>query len=360
MAFHFRGDFMTEETFRWRLPYEAPMQLAGFAWFERDRVYNRLPRNFAKPFRDPVEELAAHTAGGQIRFQTDSPRVAVRVKLKGPHNMDHMPATGQCGFDCYAGEPGAQRFCGTSRGDRAREQYESIVMSAPDRRMRAVTLNFPLYQGVEEVLVGLAPEAEILPPPPYRDDRPVIVYGTSITQGGCASRPGMLYTNILSRWSNRPYVNLGFSGNGKGESELAEAIADIPNPGGYVLDYEANAGLDGIKSTLAPFIAILRDAHPKAPILVVSRPRFAGEWLNPEVTAAREQARDFQRDTVDRLQSAGDGNIFFLDGGGLLGEKDWEECTVDGVHPTDLGFLRMAEGLWPVLNTILQNRLLAK
>jgi len=351
---------MTEETFDWRLPYEAPMQLAGFAWFAKDRVYNRLPRNFGKPFRDPVEELAAHRAGGQIRFQTDSPRVAVRVKLKGAHNMDHMPASGQCGFDCYAGEPGAQHFCGTSRIDRSLDQYEAAVMNVPDRKMRAVTLNFPLYQGVDEVLVGLAPDAQILQPPPYADERPVIVYGTSITQGGCASRPGMLHTNILSRWSNRPYINLGFSGNGKGEPELAEAIAEIQNPGGYVLDYEANAGLDGIKSTLDPFIAILRAAHPKTPILVVSRTRFAAEWLNPEALAAREQARDFQLDTVDRLQSAGDENIFFLDGGGLLGEKDWEECTVDGGHPTDLGFLRMAEGLWPVLNTVLGDKIIAK
>jgi len=351
---------MTEETFRWHQPSEAPMQLTGFAWFAKDRVYNRLPRNFGKPFRDPVEELATHTAGGQIRFRTDSPQVAVRVKLTGAHNMDHMPATGQCGFDCYAGAPGDQHFCGVTRFDRAADHYESIVMNAPERTLRAITLNFPLYQGVEEVLVGLAPDAQLLPPPPYADDRPVIVYGTSITQGGCACRPGMLHTNILSRWTNRPYINLGFSGNGKGDPELAEAIAEIPNPGGYVLEYEANAALEGLKNTLDPFIAILRAAHPATPILVVSRPRFAGERLNPEVTAAREQAHDFQRDTVARLQGAGDINIFFLDGGSLLGERDWEECTVDGVHATDLGFLRMAEALLPVLNTILGDRMVAR
>jgi len=350
---------MTDDTFRWRQPYEAPMQLAGFAWFPKDRVYNRLPRNFGKPFRPDVEYLAANTAGGQIRFQTDSPRVAVRVKLKEAHNMDHMPATGQCGFDCYAGAPGDQHFCGVARFDRAADHYESIVMSAPDRKLRAITLNFPLYQAVEEVLVGLAPDAQVLLPPPYVDDRPVIVYGTSVTQGGCACRPGMLFTNILSRWSNRPYINLGFSGNGRGDPEVAEAIADVPNPGGCVLDYEANAGQEGLENTLDAFIAILRAAHPQTPILVVSRIPFAGELLDPEVVSAREKSRDFQRDTVARLQSAGDPHIFFHDGADLFGGKDWEECTVDGVHATDLGFLRMAEGLWPVLNTILGDRMMA-
>ena len=347
---------MTEETFRWHLPYEAPMQLAGFAWFEKDRVYNRLPRNFGQPFREPVEYLATNTAGGQIRFQTDSPQVAVRAKLLGPHNMDHMPATGQCGFDCYVGEPRAQQFVGITRFDRAADHYECIVMNASERAMRNITLNYPLYQGVEEVHVGLAPDAQILPPPPYADDRPVIVYGTSITQGGCACRPGMLHTNILSRWSNRPYINLGFSGNGKGDPEVAEAIADIPDPAGYVLDYEANAGQEGLENTLEIFIAILRAAHPRTPILVVSRPRFASEWVNPDATKTREKARDFQCDTVARLAAAGDGNIFFHDGADQYHDKDWFECTVDGVHATDLGYLRMAETLWPVLNTVLGDR----
>ena len=351
---------MTEQTFRWYQPYEAPMALQGFPWFARDRVYNRLPRHFAKPFRPDVEYLATNTAGGQIRFQTDSAKIMLRVKLAGAHNMDHMPATGQCGFDCYAGPPFAQRFCGTTRGDRARTEFEAAVMGAPDRQLRNITINFPLYQGVEEVQVGLEEGAQVLAPPPYADERPVIVYGTSITQGGCACRPGMLYTNILSRRMNRPFINLGFSGNGKGDPEVAEAIAEIPDPAGYVLDYEANAQLNGLRETLEGFIEILRAAHPAAPILLVSRIRFAGELLNPEMEQARLAARDYQRDVVDKRNAAGDPYLFFHDGADLLGEADWDECTVDSVHPTDLGFLRIAEGLQPVLNSVLADRLLAK
>ena len=294
---------MVEETLRWYLPYEAPMALQGFAWFARDRVYNRLPRQFPKPFRPEVEALATNTAGGQVRFRTDSRRVAVRVKLAGEHGMDHMPATGQCGFDCYAGEPFAQHYCATARFNRGTTEYESLLLQAPDRQPRYVTLNFPLYQGVQEVLVGLETDAQLLPPPPYADDRPVIVYGTSITQGGCASRPGMAYTNILSRRMNRPFINLGFSGNGRGDPEVAEAIAEIPHPAGFVLDYEGNARMEALRNTLPNFIATLRAAHPKTPILVLTCIRFARELIDPSHEQTRLQARDFQQGVVAQLNA---------------------------------------------------------
>ena len=120
-----------EIQFLWHDPTAPPFALAGFAWFARERIYRRLPKQFRHPFPEGVELLANNTAGGQIRFQTDSPRVAVRVKLTEAHNMDHMPATGQCGFDCYVGPPRAQRYCGTTRFDRAATEYESCVMNLP-------------------------------------------------------------------------------------------------------------------------------------------------------------------------------------------------------------------------------------
>ncbi|NLO72779.1 MAG: hypothetical protein GX100_01545 [candidate division WS1 bacterium] len=343
---------MSDSEFTWYAPTDSPFDLQGFAWFERDRVYNRLPRNFPKPFRPELENLALNTAGGQIRFRTDSAQVAVRVTLIAPPAMGHMPATGQAGFDCYVGELGRQRYAGVTRFDVQLSSYESVLMQAPDRDMRSLTLNFPLYQGVQEVLVGLEPDAQLLPPLPYPDPRPVIVYGTSITQGGCASRPGMAYTNLLSRWLQRPFINLGFSGNGRGDAEIAEALAEIPNPAAYVLDYQANAGLEGLQATLDPFLDILRSAHASVPVLVVSRIRYAAEMLDPAVEQARQQASDFQAEVVARRVQAGDSALHFLDGTELLG-PDFDECTVDGVHPTDLGFMRMATGLRPALETVL-------
>lgn len=341
---------------KWHAPTKEPFRLAGFAWFRHDRVYRRFPVKPQWPLPEPVDDLANRTAGGQIQFRTDSPKLFVRARLAAPANMNHMPATGQCGFDCYIGPPKQQRYCSTTKYDHTQTSYECMLFDLAPSEMRNVTLNFPLYQGMKEVLVGLTPNARIEAPPPYDDDRPVVVYGTSITQGGCAARPGMAYTNILSRRLNRPFINLGFSGSGKGEPEVARTMAEIPNPACFVLDYEANAWVDGIlEKTLAEFIAILRAAHPRTPILVVSKIRYAGELFKEEMLQGRLVRRDFQRQMVEDLRGNGDDRILFFDGADMLGE-DFDECTVDGAHPTDLGFRRMAQALEPVLEGILGTR----
>jgi len=267
--------------------------------------------------------------------------------------MDHMPATGQCGFDAYVGPVGAMRFAGVTRFKPALDSYECVLFPPSAPLQRSFTLNFPLYQGVNDVEVGLDETAQILPPLPWESPRRVVIYGTSITQGGCASRPGMCYTNILSRRINREFINLGFSGSGRGEPEVAETIAQIERPALFVLDYEANCvSLERLRETLPQFIRILRAAHPHTPILVLSRVRYAREHHDAAALAARRERLAFQRSLVARLRRQGDRRIFFKDGSPLLG-PDFDECAVDGVHPTDLGFLRMANGLEAVFRKLL-------
>ena len=206
---------------------------------------------------------------------------------------------------------------------------------------------------MKRVEVGLAPGCRLAAPPAYGDARPIIVYGTSIDQGGCASRPGMAWTNILSRAMNRPFVNLGFSGNGQGEPELARLIATLRDPALMIVKYEGNAYWDGIlERTLEPFLAILRQAHAAVPILVVSRPPHSKELYDPSERLSPLALREFQIRTVARLWDAGDLNIHFLDGSLLWGE-DWHECTVDGLHPSDLGFQRMAGSLRGAIERVL-------
>ena len=341
----------------WHVPTESPFRLAGFAWFEQDHVYRRLPVKPGWPLPESVDALANSTAGGQIRFQTNSPKLAVRVRLAALANMNHMPATGQCGFDCYVGPPQQQRYIATTKYDHRETSYECVLFdqsgSDAGRAMRNVTLDFPLYQGVEEVRVGLEAGARIQAPPPYADPRPIVVYGTSITQGGCAARPGMAYTNILSRRLNRPFVNLGFSGSGRGEPEVARTMATIEEPACFVLDYEANAAADPpLEDTLDGFIDILREAHPAVPIVVVSRIRYGMESLNGDVVQDRKKRLKFQLNAVESRRAAGDDRIHFVNGADLLGD-DFDECTVDGVHPTDLGFYRIAHAFEPSLVEIL-------
>jgi hypothetical protein len=266
--------------------------------------------------------------------------------------MNHMPATGQCGCDVYLGPPNAQRFCSVTKYNHVETAYEVMLFELA-RELRNVTVNFPLYQGVEEMWIGLDADARILPPPPYDDPRPVVVYGSSITQGGCASRPGMAYTNILSRMFNRPFVNLGFSGEGRGDAAVAHLMGEIADAGCYILDYEANAaGEPNIRDTLPIFIRILHDARPDIPIVVVSKPRYTRDIFQPKSEHARLERLEFQRRTVDELRAAGLAGLHFIDGGPSQGD-DFDECTVDGVHPNDLGFWQMGQFLYAALTPIL-------
>ena len=336
---------------KWQSP-KPPVVVAGFAWFKKEGIFRRLPRRPNWKINENVDSLANSTAGGQLLFRTDSKRLAIRVELTAPAGMYHMPATGQCGFDCYLGAPGKKSFAGTAKFDHTKLSYEHLFYEQAGRNLREITLNFPLYQGVKRVLIGTDPGSRLLSPSPYKNPGKIIFYGTSITQGGCASRPGMAFTNILSRRFNHEIINLGFSGNGRGEPELAKLILEIENPACYILDYEANCfSTELLKKTLPEFIKILRSRNPGIPLLVISRI----PWQHESATQNRKdfgERRKFERETVKRLEAAGDKRIYFLDGSNLLG-RDSEECTVDGAHPTDLGFMRMADRIEPVLKKIL-------
>jgi hypothetical protein len=334
----------------WFSPSEKPFRLVGFKWIDKDKVFRRLPVKPDWPIRKAVDNLANSTAGGQLSFQTDSPKVTVRVKLSRQSGMYHMPATGQSGFDIYIGKPGQQKYFRTAKFGAKVTDYVFELFSGP-KGNRHFTINFPLYNGVKSLALGVKAGSIIKAPLPFVDEESIVVYGTSITQGGCAARPGMAYSNILSRRLNSEFVNLGFSGNGKGEPALAHLINQIEKKKMVVLDYEANVG-EGIKKTLEPFIDLIRSKNPLIPILVISKITYAAELAFPSQMKTLKDRAAFQKNLVEKKKAAGDQNIYFLDGGTLLGEYA-DECTVDGVHPTTLGFMKMANGIEPVIRRIL-------
>lgn len=338
---------------QWLSPQQAPVRIAGFAWLQQEGIYRRMPAKANYPLPPAVDELANCTAGGQIRFRTNSSRLAIRVRLGDFPGHDHMPATAQSGFDCYIGEAGAQRYLSTTRFDRDQREYECPFFENAGSETKSLTLNFPLYQGVEEVLLGIEPGTALLAPKPYDSEERVIFYGTSITQGGCASRPGMAFTNILSRRFHREFINLGFSGAGNGQAEVAHVISQIPHPACYVLDYDANvSSVELMEQTLPVFIGILREKQPQTPILVISRLLVADERYNQARFKLRAGKMQVQRDIVEGLKVQGDRHIEFLDGSSLMGEASLEG-TVDGGHPTDLGFWFMANALTPIIQKML-------
>lgn len=346
-------DTRIEDGLEWHSPLKAPFKLSGFPWIATDGIYRRMPVAPVKPLPEAVDFLANHTAGGQIRFKTNSRKLYLDVKLSPDETMYHMAPTGQRGFDCYLGKPGEMKFVNVTRFKPGDLEFQSLLIEWNNDEVKEVTINFPLYQGVQEVNVGLEIGAEISAPTPYLTEQPIVIYGTSITQGGCATRPGMAYTNILSRAINLEFINLGFSGSGKGEPEVAEVIAGIENPLCLVLDYEANCvSLDLLKQTMPEFIRIYREAHPDVPILVISRIQTPAEDHDPTLKQTFHDRREFQRSFVKELNEHGDERIHFCNGYLMFGDR-YTETTVDGTHPTDLGFMLMAEHLTPVLKRLL-------
>lgn len=352
-----RVNAISEANLTWHSPRDKPFGIFGFAWFAKENRYRRLPKSVTGYIPEAVDHLANHTSGGQIRFQTNASTLSVRVRLSGKADMPHMPATGQCGVDCYISEEGTHhdfQYVNSTKYDINQIEYECVLYENWPSESRNIVLNMPLYQGVEEITIGLSKGAMIKSAPEYVSDKRVVIYGTSITQGGCATRPGMMYSNILSRRIPLEFINLGFSGNGKGEPELAEVISEIDNPACLILDYEGNCvSTEKLKETLPEFIRIYRESHPFTPLVVASRIPYAREKITPHLYKMRSERKDFEQTLVNTLRSKGDLNIYFFDGSKSLGSEDFFECTVDGSHPTDLGFIRMANALESTLKILL-------
>ncbi len=341
------------ERMRWFSPETAPFVLEGFPFFESERRYRRLPLNTDEPMPEWVEALAWNTAGGKLRFHAKLKKLAVRVRLTEGHSYDHLTADGQCGFDCYADDGSGKRFYAVSRFDRSKTEYESVFFAADRQLDLELEINFPLYSGISDVMFGFDWDAEISAPKKRGYGKRIVVYGSSITQGGCATRPGMAYTNILSRRLDAEIINLGFSGSGRAEAEVAREISKIENVGLLLLDCEANChDTEWVESHYPEFIRILRERYPDVPMLVLSASPKTNELYNAKELELRLANKRFERELVEGLRAGGDEAIRFMDYEEMLG-AEWMEETVDGCHATDLGFLYMANGLEPVLREML-------
>ena len=340
------------ENIIWKDARVAPFQLIGFEWIKKDSVYRRLSKEPNWKISEDVDQLADQTAGGQLRFATNSNKIILKVALLERSAMYHMPATGQSGFDLYVKENGNQRYLKTTRFPHDTIEYQHEFIVGKENKMQNFTLNFPLYNGVRSLWIGTENGSIINKPTAFTHSGKIVIYGTSITQGGCVSRPGMVYSNILSRKLDAEFVNLGFSGSGKGEPEIAHLINEIEGTSMIILDYEANA-YETIQGNINPFIDILRKKHPKTLILIMSKIRHASAIEGSESYKLLMSNRDFQKNMVKKRRENGDNNIYFLDGSTVLG-NDYSECTVDGGHPSDLGSYRIAEALLIKIKEILK------
>ena len=322
--------------------HEPPFSLRGL--MREDGWYCRMPRAVAEKVNEGTAQLYRHTSGGRVRFCTDSPMIAIRAEMPFSLPMPHMPLTGSGGFDLYRDGQFLYTFIPPMS---AEEPYVS-EWPMPGEGMHEYEINFPLYHDVEKLYIGLKSGAKVAPGRPYRTEQPVVFYGSSITQGGCASRPGMCYTHILARMLDFDFINLGFSGNARGEETMADYIASLPMSV-FVMDYDHNAPtLEHLQKTHHAFAARFRKARPDVPIVFVSRPD--SQMLRPYNIPERKEVIEA---TWRALREAGDGRVWFVDGDTLWAGPEWGGCTVDGCHPNDLGFYRMAMGIAPALREAL-------
>jgi lysophospholipase L1-like esterase len=339
---------------RWISPGSGEAQVNGLAWYaENHGELTRLPLRLQQTFRPEVWDLAQSPSGGRIRFRTDSRGIAVRLEYPVPPGMRNMHAFGQSGVDLYADGV----YIGTAVADQDAgpgkifEKTWSDVTGGP-RVEREITLYLPLYIPVKVLGVGVDKDAKISRAKPFAVAKPVVFYGTSITQGGCASRPGMSYQAILGRMLNIDFVNLGFSGNGMGEPEVARAVAEI-DAACFVLDFaQNNPTVESLREVYAPFLETLRAKHPETPIVAITPIYASRESMGEPPPAKLEPMREHIRKVVSQRIASGDRRLQIIEGTDLIGPAQGDGF-VDGTHPNDLGFQWMADGLAARLRKVL-------
>ena len=311
---------------------EEPFSVHGVFWSEGK--FRRMPREIAERVSEGVKSLHQSAAGGRVRFVTDSPFVAISSVITAKSYMSHFAMTGSAGFDLYADNEYIKSFVPPLNYSNG---YQSLIQIPGERKKRTVMIDFPLYSHVGELFIGLAPDAILEKAPDYKHSLPAVFYGSSITQGGCASRPGTCYQAPLSRHFDLDYINLGFSGNAKGEDTMIEYLASLPMSV-FFLDYDHNAPTpEHLDATHERLFLAFRKTHPETPVIMMTRPKAV-------LTEDECKRRAVVEKTYKNALARGDKNVYFIDGAALTALCG-NEGTVDNCHPTDFGFAAMAKAL---------------
>ena len=310
------------------------LPIEGRAFNDTDRYYDRLPANVTTNVNGGVRSMKHHTSGMLFRFRTDSRKLSFKwVPYNSDLSMDHMPSTGVSGIDVYRFDEKADTWRYVKTG-RIWDGKNGGSLSIPWTPGDACIVNLPLYNGVRSFELGIDPDAKVeaLGPRKSGVDKPVVFYGTSITHGGCASRPGLGFVNLVGRHLDVPVVGLGFSGSGKMEFEMSEHLARI-DASCYVLDCLWNMKDQMVADRYEPFIRNLRAKRPDVPIVMAEA---------CDVFCRGPGGKDrIMKALYEKLLAEGWTNLVYLPKDGMYSGDT--EGTVDGCHPNDLGMMSMSE-----------------
>lgn len=315
-------------------------------------------RDLLRPVNDGEAWLAEQSAGIQVKFETDSAQIFIRVKLRSKFDMTNMTQVGQCGADLYVYD---ERMNDYVLHDVARYQFDGTSYEVSlsrfanlPRKLRKYIINLPLYMAVETFEIGLDNGA-FVQPVAFSDKRRIAVYGTSITQGCCASRPGMASTNILSRALDVEVMNLGFSGCCMMEREMGEILGKREKIDLLIVDPEGNAGIDDrMERNSEPFFDEFFRYKPDVPVIIYSRVLFSMDLYDDFRIRLREYYKGFLQKLAKKYRDRGY-KLYFADGSKIM-PGNFTEYYVDGIHPTDTGqkyiadsYRREVEKIWSKL-----------
>ncbi len=321
---------------------EPPFAIYGLLRTDDGSAFCRLPQSLAEDpaVNEGVRRVYTHAAGGRVRFSTDSRYVFLRYEYSQAARFSHMPLTGSLGFDLYVDNDYDSIFLRCCNlGEEKENEMIAVPPSFDCRGMHSYTLNFPLFTCVKRLWVGIAPGAKLEAGKDYRPAAPMVFYGSGVAQGACVCRPGNAYPAMVSRWLNCDHVNLGLSGSCLGEEKIMEHIARL-HPSVFVYDYDRNApDARYLQQTHERGYRIFRKENPHTPVIFLSAP--AWEESDPSL----RENRPVVFETYSKALAEGDMNIAFVDGNGLFAGRERFACTVDGIHPGDLGTFRIAEAV---------------
>ncbi len=290
--------------------------------------------------------LAGRTPGVRIRFKTNSEHIYVKIRFDRIQKDITVSAFAGLSVLLYKGTPDKAVYMGLARPENY-ENTEFEKVFTKENVLEDVTLYLPRGEHIEEVTVGIDDDAILDDAAPYENHKPILFYGSSITEGATASLPVLSYTALVSRWLNSDYYNLGFSGAAKGEPEMADYINTIEKSV-FVMDYDHNSPtVDTLKATHEPFFLRIREHDPLLPIVLMTRPNF-------DYDRDASLRRDVVRETYEKALARGDKNVYFIDGETLFGNEHRQFMTIETCHPNDLGMMSMAKTVYPVLKQILK------
>ncbi|MDD4778180.1 MAG: SGNH/GDSL hydrolase family protein [Fermentimonas sp.] len=340
---------------KWYNPLEAEYPvIQNRGWSnEIGKSYQRLPYRAEKTVRKSVWNLSENSAGLAIHFNTNAEKIEVRYGVEGSFAMDHMPATGKSGVDLYAiDSEGNWQFI-TDRynfSDTIIFSYNGVLEDKGFNNGYEYRLYLPLYNSVTWMEIGV-PDTADFAFIPILNEKPIVVYGTSIAQGGCASRPAMGWTNILSRKLDYPVTNLAFSGNGPLEKEMVDLISEL---NASLIIYDClpnmlNLSVDEVKKRTAYGVSAIREKSD-IPILITDHIGYMNNGMIKGRKEMADRLNSASREVFDSLKIAGEPNIYYLHKDSINFPTDG---TVDYIHPNDLGMQAYADAYEKVVRKIL-------